>query len=103
MTWNTSRRSSARSTGIEPLVVIGSNGAAPERDTRELARRIRLHALAMTSRGGSSHIGAVFSMADILAVLYGGALRVDPREPRWPRRDRFILSKGHAGAGVYAA
>jgi transketolase len=57
----------------------------------------------MTSRGGSSHIGSVFSMADILAVLYGAVLRVDPAAPKWPDRDRFILSKGHAGAGVYAA
>ena len=72
-------------------------------DTRELARRIRLHALHMTSRGGSGHIGSVFSMADILAVLYGGVLRVDPTRPKWEGRDRFILSKGHGGAGVYAA
>src|SRR5262245_25370771 len=72
-------------------------------DTRALARRIRLHALRMTSSGGSSHIGAVFSMADIVAVLYGAVLRVDPERPKWPGRDRFILSKGHAGAGVYAA
>jgi transketolase len=57
----------------------------------------------MTSLGGSSHIGSVFSMADILGVLYGGVLRIDPTQPRWPDRDRFILSKGHAGAGVYAA
>jgi transketolase len=56
----------------------------------------------MTSEGGSSHIGSVFSMADILAVLYGGILRVDPSNPQWKDRDRFILSKGHAGAGVYA-
>jgi transketolase len=56
----------------------------------------------MTSRGGSSHIGAALSIADILAVLYGGVLRVDPRQPRWAERDRFILSKGHAGAAVYA-
>lgn len=69
---------------------------------RELARRIRLHALEMTSLGSSSHVGAVFSMADILAVLYGGVLRVDPANPRARSRDRFVLSKGHAGAGVYA-
>jgi transketolase len=68
-----------------------------------MARRIRLDALRMTSAGGSAHIGSVMSMADILAVLYGGALRVDPSNPTWPDRDRFILSKGHAGAGVYAA
>lgn len=71
-------------------------------DTIELARKIRIHALRMTSQGGGSHIGSVFSMADILAVLYDGVLRVDPRNPMWPGRDRFILSKGHAGAGVYA-
>ncbi len=72
-------------------------------DSRALAKKIRIHALHMTSRGGSSHIGSVLSMADIVAVLYGGVLRVDPKDSKWPARDRFILSKGHAGAGVYAA
>ncbi len=72
-------------------------------DSKELARRIRMHALRMTSTGRSSHIGAVFSMADLVAVLYAGVLRVDPLLPGWPDRDRFILSKGHAGAGIYAA
>jgi transketolase len=56
----------------------------------------------MTSLGKSSHIGSVFSIADILAVLYGEILQVDPQNPTWSGRDRFILSKGHAGAGVYA-
>ena len=42
-------------------------------------------------------------MADILAALYGGILRVDPANPAWPERDRFILSKGHACAAFYAA
>ena len=72
-------------------------------DSCEYARRIRLHALRMTSIGGSSHIGAVLSMADLVAVLYAHTLRVNPLAPDWPERDRFILSKGHAGAGVYAA
>lgn len=74
----------------------------PALDTETLARAVRLHALRMTSRGGSSHIGACFSVADILAVLYGRILRVDPAHPRDPDRDRFVLSKGHAGAAVYA-
>ena len=69
---------------------------------RDLAKRIRLHALRMTSTGGSSHIGSVFSMADMLAVLYGHVLNYKSDEPSWLDRDRFILSKGHAGAGVYA-
>ena len=42
-------------------------------------------------------------MADIVAVLYGGVLRFDPAWPNWPERDRFILSKGHAAALLYAA
>jgi transketolase len=77
--------------------------AGAESSLRELALRIRRHALMMTSGGGSSHIGSVFSMADILAVLYGRVLNVDPAQPKAANRDRFILSKGHAGAGVYAA
>lgn len=72
-------------------------------DTVALAHRIRAHAVRMTSRGKSSHVASVLSMADLVAVLYGRVLRVDPQHPRWPERDRFILSKGHAGAGVYAA
>lgn len=67
-----------------------------------LAGRIRRHVLHMTSTGGSSHVGAAFSIADIMAVLYGQIMRHDPRQPLWPKRDRFILSKGHAGAAVYA-
>src|SRR5947209_13980366 len=70
---------------------------------RDLARRIRVHAVRMTSRANSSHIGSSFSMAELLAVLYGGrVLRVDPARPDWPERDCFILSKGHGCAGLYA-
>jgi transketolase len=68
----------------------------------ELAARIRRHAVRMTNLGGSSHVGSVLSMADIIAVLYGSIMRVDPRCPTRADRDRFILSKGHAGAGIYA-
>ncbi len=69
----------------------------------ELALKIRKHALEMTHLGQSSHVASILSMADILAVLYGQVLEKRPKEPKWPKRDRFILSKGHAGAGVYAA
>lgn len=72
-------------------------------ETVELARRIRRHAVEMTHLGKSSHVGSVLSMADIIAVLYGHVLRLNPKDPRWSGRDRFILSKGHAGAGIYAA
>lgn len=69
----------------------------------ELARSIRHHALEMVHAANASHIGGVLSMADLLAVLYAGTLRVRPDEPLWAERDRFILSKGHCCAGVYAA
>ena len=70
---------------------------------RALAKRIRQHVVRMTHRAKSSHVGSSLSMADLLAVLYGEILRVEPDQPNWPDRDRFILSKGHGAAGVYAA
>ena len=68
----------------------------------DLSRQIRIHALRMTSSGGAAHVGAVFSSADILAVLYGGVLNVRPLEPRWSGRDRLVVSKGHVASGLYA-
>jgi transketolase len=68
----------------------------------ELAARIRAHALRMVHAARASHIGTCLSMADILAVLYGAVLRVDPARPDWEDRDRFILSKGHGAAALYA-
>ena len=70
---------------------------------KELAARIREHCLRMTNRGRSGHVGSMLSMADLLAVLYEKTLKVDPENPKWPERDRFILSKGHGGGAVYAA
>lgn len=72
-------------------------------NSETLAYRIRRSTLEMAHLGKSSHIGSVFSMTDIVAVLYADILQVKPMEPRWEGRDRFILSKGHAGSGVYAA
>jgi transketolase len=67
-----------------------------------LARQIRIHVLRMTHRAKSSHVASNFSIADILAVLYLKTLRLQPGEADWPERDRFILSKGHACASLYA-
>ncbi len=72
-------------------------------DPKTLAWLIRRHGLEMTHISRGSHIGAIFSVAEIMAVLYTRILRVKPEEPQWPERDRLILSKGHAGAAVYAA
>lgn len=69
----------------------------------ELAWLIRRHGVEMTHISGGSHIGAVLSVADILAVLYADVLKYDVNNPKSEERDRFILGKGHAGAAVYAA
>lgn len=71
-------------------------------DASLVAREIRLRSARMIYRAKSSHIGSAFSMADLLAVLYTKILRIDPSRPEWPERDRFVLSKGHACAPLYA-
>ncbi len=72
-------------------------------DPKVLAWLIRRHGLEMTHLSRGSHIGAIFSVAEIMATLYAGVLHVDPQNPKMVDRDRLILSKGHAGSSVYAA
>ena len=72
------------------------------RNSEELAKFIRHKSLEMCSQGKSSHIGSVLSCADLLAVLYSKTLRYNPKKPSFEERDRFLMSKGHAGAGFYA-
>jgi transketolase len=62
-------------------------------DPKVLAWLIRRHGLEMTHLSHGSHIGAIFSMAEIAAVLYTRVLRVKPEDPAWPERDRMLLSK----------
>lgn len=76
--------------------------ALPLFDTVALAARLRRHVVEMTSAGGSSHVGSCLGCADIVAVLYGRVLSLHP-DPQDPARDRFVMSKGHAGAVIYAA
>ena len=71
--------------------------------SEQLAWLIRRHGIEMTHLSGGSHISSILSVADIVAVLYTEVLKFRANEPDWKDRDRFILSKGHAGAAVYAA
>ena len=71
--------------------------------SEQLAWLIRRHGIEMTHLSGGSHIASILSVADIIAVLYSDVLRFDPTAPKLADRDRFILSKGHAGAAIYAA
>lgn len=67
------------------------------------AWRIRRNALRMGEVQGQGYIGQALGMADILAVAYCHALRLNPEDPHWPQRDRFLLSHGHYAIAHYAA
>jgi transketolase len=70
---------------------------------RHLANQIRFSAMTMTNHSGLGHTGGDLSAADILATLYlGEILNIDPTEPAWPQRDRFIMSKGHCSGAFYS-
>ena len=67
-----------------------------------LANKIRARVLTMNHYANASHSGGALSMTDILAVLYEKVLKIYPKEPKHPERDRLLLSKGHAGSALYA-
>lgn len=68
-----------------------------------IAKRLREHIVKATTKAGSGHPSTSLSMVEIIATLYfGGVLRYDPKNPKDPDRDRFILSKGHGAPGLYA-
>lgn len=70
----------------------------------EKAHALRRHVVEMVGKAGSGHPGGSLSSSDIVAALYfGDVLHVDPSNPAWPERDRFVLSKGHAAPVLYAA
>lgn len=72
-------------------------------NSKELALSIRKHAIEMVHKSNASHIGAILSCVDIIAVLYADVMKYRSNDPRWELRDRFVMSKGHAGVAVYAA
>lgn len=72
-------------------------------DMEILAAQIRLETFKELATLGFGHIGGAMSIADVLAVLYGGIMRYDPKNPKWQDRDWLVLSKGHAGPALYAA
>ena len=71
-------------------------------ELRKLAAKIRIGVLEQIGTLGFGHIGGALSVVDTLAVLYGQVMRIDPKNPLWAARDRFVCSKGHAGPAVYA-
>jgi transketolase len=69
----------------------------------ETARLLRRDVVTMVHLAGDGHPGPALSIADLVAALYFNILRIDPANPRWPERDRFLLSKGHSCPVLYAA
>lgn len=80
-------------------VDVGTNKLC---SSQELARLARIHVLRMTNQANSSHVGTCLSCIDLLAVLYRCIMRYDATSPQWLERDRFIFSKGHGAAALYA-
>jgi transketolase len=70
---------------------------------KKIAAELRIDALTMIYKASSGHPGGSLSAADIVATLYFHFLNIDPLNPKWPERDRFIMSKGHACPIWYAA
>jgi transketolase len=89
-------------------MAIGTEAPATGRpsleELAETARLLRRRIIEMTTAAGSGHPSSSFSAAELIVGLYfGGILRHDPKNPHWPDRDRFIMSKGHAVPAQYAA
>lgn len=70
-------------------------------ELKRVARQIRLRDLQAVFEAGAGHIGGEMSAIDIMTALYFHVLKIDPREPRLPGRDRFVLSKGHTACALY--
>lgn len=82
--------------------ICAAEGAERDSLLHERAQWTRRSTIAMIDRAKAGHIGGDFSVTDILTVLFNHVLRIDPAEPGWADRDRFILSKGHCAAALYS-
>ena len=67
---------------------------------KDIARELRLTVIDVMAWSGGAHVGGSLSIIDILTILYFKYLDVHPADPQWDERDRFVLSKGHAAAGL---
>jgi len=89
--WRTRRSRFVDATGSERVALLAATSAA-----------LRATVLRTISAAGLGHVGGDLSVTDILTTLFDGVLRIEPLQPQWAGRDRFILSKGHCAAALYA-
>lgn len=73
------------------------------KEIKQFAADIRIASLEQFRAIGIGHVGGSMSVCDLIACLYGEVMNIDPKNPKWEQRDRFIMSKGHAGPAMYAA
>ena len=73
------------------------------KELEKMAKKLRYDIVMMIGTGKPGHLGGSCSIADLMAVLYFYKMRIDPKNPKWPDRDRFVISKGHAVLAQYAA
>ena len=73
------------------------------KELKAFALNIRIETLKAIGTLGFGHLGGAMSVADAIAVLYGGTMNIDPKNPRWEDRDWLVCSKGHAGPAIYSA
>lgn len=73
------------------------------KELKAFALNIRIETLKAIGTLGFGHLGGAMSIADAIAVLYGGTMNIDPKNPRWEDRDWLVCSKGHAGPAIYSA
>lgn len=85
----------------QPSAAMGRATNAGLELLAEKAKFIRTETVRLTKIAGAGHYSSTFSCAELLAALYYRQLRIEPTEPRWPDRDRFVMSKGHAFIGLY--
>jgi transketolase len=71
-------------------------------ELKEIARRVRRHILEMTQQVNSGHPGGSLSAVEIVTAAYFAVMSHDPKNPSWPDRDRFVMSKGHATPVIYS-
>lgn len=89
-------------TGTPDMVVANGKNAPDKAALAAVAARLRGKVIEMSSAAGAAHLASCLSCCDVLAAAYWHVLSIDPKKPDWADRDRFILSKGHAAAALYA-
>ena len=94
-------------------MIVAKNSSNPKKDNKmpssditpllRQANEIRKDIIRMLVESGSGHPGGSLSATDIVTALYFKVMRHDPKNPKWPDRDRLVLSKGHGAPAIYAA